>query len=352
MTNNRWKILKPPPRLEKPPWSPTEHTEGRQLTADSAAEALPDLSIRKILVPFGFSDTSALLLHRLVPLAERTGAGLHLLHVIDPFSLADDRPVGARGTLEDKLAAAQNALDRWRDRIIRGRAAAFTSVRIGDRTAEIVARAGEIRADLIVMATRGGRASSASFPSSTAEGVISDASCPALTLPVAKVHDSGPDYDGFPPSSWRTLLMPVDFSACAGRALKYAAALSVENRAKLVLLNVMLEGARKGDSGQNSQEEHRRMEWQAKRRLKEWVKGEMGLPLEFESVIWAGIPSRYAVPLEARLSNVDLILMPVRKGSGRASSGKRSLRDLILRSASCPILSLHEGIRRQVFAWG
>jgi nucleotide-binding universal stress UspA family protein len=139
--------------------------------------------------------------------------------------------------------------------------------------------------------------------------------------------------------------MPVDFSTCASRALKYAAALSVENRAKLVLLNIMLEGPGATGSPGSSDEEHcRRLERRGKRRVQEWVKGQLRPPPEFETVIWAGIPSAYAVPLEAKLSKADLIVMPVRKASNSASSARRSITDIILRSASCPILSIQERI--------
>ncbi len=66
--------------------------------------------------------------------------------------------------------------------------------------------------------------------------------------------------------------------------------------------------------------------------------------LDFESVIWAGIPSSYAVPLEAKLSKVDLIVMPVPRGCRTRQPRTRSVRDIILRSASCPILSITETI--------
>jgi len=327
-----------------PPRQPIRCDEAPGPAPKAMPEALPDLSLRRILVPFGFSDTSALLLRRIVPLAERTGAALHLLHVVEPVPLAERRERESSSAPEHELAdAAQGVLNLWRDRIVRGRVPAFSSVRIGKRAAEIVARAEGLKADLVAMTTRASCASTGSFQPSTAERVIHNAHCPALTIPARRLQDFGPDYDGFPASSWKRLLMPVDFSASAGRALRFAAALSVENRAKLVLLNIMLEGPRSGGFGRDGNEDCRRFERDGKRRLEEWVKVELGVPLEFESIVWAGIPSLYAVPLEAKLSKVDLIVMPVRKGGGATQPRARSVRDSILRSASCPILSIREG---------
>lgn len=341
---NRLRVLKPPPGARTLLWRPSPCDEEPELASETAPVALPDLSLRKILVPFGFSDTSALLLRRLIPLAQKTGAALHLLHVVDPISPGEPQLVEDSGASEDAMAdAAQGILNAWRDRIIRGRVPAFASVRIGCRVDEIVGRAKGLKADLIVMTTHENCGPRRPFHPSTAEKVMRDAPCPALIIPARRVRDLGPDYDGFPSSSWKTFLMPVDFSTCSGRVLKYAAALSIENRAKLVLLNIMLEGAGTIDGRSlNGEENCRRLEGRGKRRLKEWVKGQMVLPLEFESVIWAGIPSAYAVPLEAKLSKADLIVMPVRKVSNSEVFPRRSLTDIILRSASCPILSIQE----------
>lgn len=341
---NRLRVLKPPPKLgtlsrQAIPWKNAPTPEPQLIP-----QALPDLSLRRILVPFGFAETSALLLRRLIPLAKRTGAVLHLLHVVEPILPEGGRRRGSEDTLAD---AAQTVLTLWRESIIRGLVPAFSTVRIGCRSEEIAARAESIRADLVVMTANGTLSPSGSFCPSTAAQVINHAPCPTLTIPETTVRASGPDYDAYPPSSWKTLLMPIDFSSCARHALSYVAALSAENRAKLLLLNIMLEGSR-APASSGEDDYRRRLERQGERRLKEWVKRQMVLPLEFESVIWAGIPSLYAVPLEAKLSKVDLVVMPVRKGR-EAKLRTRSVRDHILRTALCPILSIGENFGRHCY---
>ncbi|HWQ90880.1 MAG TPA: universal stress protein [Clostridia bacterium] len=342
---NRLRVLKPPPE-SRSLILPNPFDKEPGLGIETSPKTLPDLSLRRILVPFGFSDTSALLLRRLVPLAQKTGAVLHLLHVVDDSASDDSHPAeNSHGSVDELADAAQSVLNLWRDRIVRGRVPAFASVRIGNRADEILGRAKRRKADLIVMTTGGNCATSGSYYPSSAEMVTRNAPCPALIIPARTVRELSAEFDGFPTSSWKTILVPVDFSACSGRVLRYATALSAENGAKLVLLNVMLEGAGIADDvGSNGEEDFRGLERRGKRRLKEWVKRQMVLLPEFESVIWTGIPSAFAVPLEAKLSNADLIVLPVRKARRPGPHSRRSLTDVILRSASCPILSIHEQV--------
>lgn len=267
---------------------------------------------------------------------------MHLLHVIEPISSSAENQSQDHHTDEHKMAgAAQTILTLWRNRIIRGRVPSFATVRVGQRANEILAAAEALRSDLILMTAHGNFGPVCSFSPGTAEQVIRHAPCPVLTFPAKGIRVPGPDYDGFPPSHWKTVLMPVDFSTVASRALQFAAAITTENHAKLVLLNIMLEGAHVGTGpASDGQDVCRALERKGKRRLREWVEQEMILPLQFEAVVWTGIPSAWAVPVEARLSKVDVIIMPIRKGNTSKQSRERSTIDCILRNASCPVLSI------------
>jgi nucleotide-binding universal stress UspA family protein len=347
---DRFKTSKPSPGLKFPALGRTAHdqvSEGRAGTLSSFCGQLPDLGLRRILVPFTFSDSSALLLRRLVPLAESTGAALHLLHVIEPASAKNATGWNARWAKDTMADASQQTLNLWRDRIVRGRVAAYTRVSVGRRVDEIISRAENLATELIVMSTHGYSGISDLFLRSTAEQVTRHAPCPVLTLPERTLRERWPDYDGFPPSAWKRVLMPVDFSRRASRALKYASTLAIANQAKLVLLNIVLEGSicsgtptTKGmpDSGQ--------LEGVLEKRLRNWVSGELSFPLAFESAIWVGMPSAYAVLLEAQRAEIDLIVMPSRRAATERRFPVGIVKDAILRNALCPILSIHEEVRR------
>lgn len=305
-------------------------------------DAPPGMRLRKILVPFAYSSASALLVERLIPLAQNTGAALHILHVADPFSPraiaeADDSSMFENRSLE----SSREILSDWTGSIVRGRAPAHASVRAGGRAEQIVSHAKLLGADLIVMtAHRHGRFVGAR-PPSIAEQVTRFAHCPVLALPESHVLSAGSCYDGFPHSGWKRVLLPVDFSSCASEALAYAAALTSMNRAKLVLLNIILAASHaRGGPQRNTQCDIDQLERVAERRLKTWVDGNLPGSLQFESAVWVGISSLCAVQLEARLSNIDLILMPVRTGGGANRVPPGGFRDNLLRNARCPVLSL------------
>jgi len=80
-----------------------------------AAAALPELSslrLRTILAPFDFSNVSAELLRRLITLAEKSNATVHVLHVVEPSGglvATEGTPIypGARA------AAARMQIRQW-----------------------------------------------------------------------------------------------------------------------------------------------------------------------------------------------------------------------------------------------
>jgi len=193
--------------------------------------------------------------------------------------------------------------------------------------------------DLIVMIAHGYAGLNRVFLRSTAERVTRHAPCPVLTIPESKLGGFGNQCDGFPPSTWKRILVPVECSSAARAGLKYAAGLTLRNQATLRLLNIVavdshgLIGAR--DFRREGQE-----------RLSEWVRSELPVPLEFESAIWAGESSLYAVLLEAKRFHADLIVLPTRRYDWAKRLRIGCITDRILRHAPCPVLSIHEDLDR------
>jgi nucleotide-binding universal stress UspA family protein len=150
--------------------------------------------IRRLLVPTDFSPTSDAALAYARDLADRYGASLQLLHVLeDPFVPgrfgSDDylgEPPGVRTTiLEDARARLARRL------LSTGRAAFGTSgeVVFGRAAETIVDYAAGHGIDLIVMGTHGRTGMAHLLLGSVAERIVRTAPCPVLTVRSSRVCD-------------------------------------------------------------------------------------------------------------------------------------------------------------------
>jgi len=140
---------------------------------------MPVVHIRKILAPVDFSDSSAGSLVYARVLAEKFGAELHLLHVIDD-------PAGYA-----RKAESWALLPDLRERLERetqGRLAALqpgdavNEIRWGAPFLEILGYAREHGIDLIVMGSHGHGAVMHLLLGSVADKVVHKAGCPVLTV--------------------------------------------------------------------------------------------------------------------------------------------------------------------------
>ena len=105
-----------------------------------------------------------------------------------------------------------------------------TEVQVFSPDTGILDYAAEIDADLIVMATHGRRGLSHAFIGSVAESVVRRAACPVVTArPSAPYHDVAA----------KRILVPLDFSAYARRALAHARELQQITGAELHLIHVL-----------------------------------------------------------------------------------------------------------------
>ena len=148
---------------------------------------------KTILVPTDFSDASGLALTYARDLAGRCGSTLHLLHVVTD---ADVSP-GTEALWGFSEAEVQH---RWVDEAkaklaglcpAEGEEASpvRTAVEIGPPADGILRYAGEHRAELIVMGTRGRGAVGQLLLGSVAAEVVRRAPCPVLTV---RDPDRGP----------------------------------------------------------------------------------------------------------------------------------------------------------------
>jgi len=145
----------------------------------------PDIT--DILVPVDFSDHSEAAVTYAAQLAERLGASLNLLHVVeDPVATGawgSDLQVPDLPRIREHIArASEERLKTFADTVGTGGAPFVTTVLVGRAHDAILDCAREIDADLIVMGTRGRSGLAHMLMGSVAERVVRHAACPVLTL--------------------------------------------------------------------------------------------------------------------------------------------------------------------------
>ncbi|HXJ55060.1 MAG TPA: universal stress protein [Verrucomicrobiae bacterium] len=139
------------------------------------------ISIRSILVPVDFSETSTKAVHYAIRMAEQFGAKIVLMNVVEPIVTPD---FAYPMLLEpDKLkAAAKEKLEALsRDIGLPGKINRCL-VRSGAPFAEITDAARALNVDLIILATHGYTGLKHVLMGSTAERVVRHAPCPVLTV--------------------------------------------------------------------------------------------------------------------------------------------------------------------------
>lgn len=144
------------------------------------------LAFNRILVPLDFSGRSRLALDVAVPLAERYGGKIVLVHVVQPPAVLSAIPGGGQYLVpmdNDKAVNTAKAhLDGLADKLIPARLVARTLVRQGNPYIEITSAARALKVDLIVIATHGYGGLKRALIGSTAERVVRHSHCPVLAV--------------------------------------------------------------------------------------------------------------------------------------------------------------------------
>lgn len=144
-------------------------------------------TISRILVPTDFSAASELALDYATTMADRFGASVHLLHVVeDPFvagALGTEVYIGASPSVRDTLIdQAAERLARLVAPPDRERLHVTSEVRVGFPAESIRDVAQERQCDLILMGTHGRTGMAHLLLGSVAEKVVRQAPCPVMTV--------------------------------------------------------------------------------------------------------------------------------------------------------------------------
>ena len=143
------------------------------------------VQVRKILVPIDFSAGSKQALLYAFPMAHLFKASVSLVHVVEPACGTVDYGYGevAREWPDVRLVKLTQAKLRALSRRLRSAGVQTRSVvRSGTAFAEIVAAAEQLKADLIIIATRGLSCAKEGIIGSVAERVARHATCPVLVV--------------------------------------------------------------------------------------------------------------------------------------------------------------------------
>jgi len=159
-------------------------TESMTLSAESGAAPSPRLlKLKRILVPVDFSPMSLKALEYALPLAERFGASIFLVHVVDSTS-----PTGGLRDLpwpvsdDERTGPARAKLCELARRQIRQTLPTYPYVFAGKPYEQIILFAKVRNVDLIVIATHGNTGVRRALLGSTAERVVRHAGCPVLVV--------------------------------------------------------------------------------------------------------------------------------------------------------------------------
>ena len=287
------------------------------------------MPITTVLCPVDRSDPSRRALEYAIEIARHFKARLSVLEVIDAalpvFAVDPGTPLALRTKALEALTAfvADAGLQD---------VSSDVSVETGDVIPEILARATDISADLIVIGTHGRSGFERLALGSIAEKVIRRSSRPILTVPPAGAALSG--------RGFHTILCATDFSAPSARAFGLAVELAKRWGARILLAHV-IEWPFGRTEGQDPVSELRRsLESTAREQLGQVAGRADRSGARIEIVLAAGSPRREIVAL-ARGHAVDLVVLGV-SGRGAMDFGVLgSTAYSVIREAAFPVLTVH-----------
>ena len=149
------------------------------------------ITIRRVLAPTDFSDSSVPAVRYAAELTGKFGAELVLLHVVQDLTLVVPDvmmplPV-TTPALNEMVEGAKAGLAAFVKRLGLEGLSPKTEVRIGAPAAEIVTAAEDLKADLLCIGTHGRTGLAHFLLGSVAERIVRHSPCPVLTVrPPAK----------------------------------------------------------------------------------------------------------------------------------------------------------------------
>ncbi|MGO8790220.1 MAG: universal stress protein [Terriglobia bacterium] len=277
---------------------------------------------KRILCPVDFSDQSATALRVAGVIAKSFGSEVVVLHVQNLeapvyFTIAQTQTL--QGQLRRSVRAAEKHAREFAHKHLPEGVAHRVMVMEDDPVSAILRTQHEIGAELIAMGTHGRGGLARVRLGSIAESVLHQAEVPILTV--------GPRMKRTPKlDAIRQVLCPVDYTPSSQTALELAAALAASARAELRVAHI--DEAPLGKSAQDSL-----------RQLCDWIPATVRAHCAVQEVVKQGSAAEQIVE-EAAKSHADLLVIGAQPRSLLGAVLLGSITELVIRSASCPVLSV------------
>jgi nucleotide-binding universal stress UspA family protein len=271
-----------------------------------------------MLVATDLTGRSFYALQRAMQLKGQSGALVSVLHVVEPglvSNLEDRRRSDASAALEDWRAALPEA----------ARQAVGVNVVVGDPFATILDEAGQCKTDLVVVGQPGKRGLKELFTGTTAERVARFSDEPVLMV------------NQHPVGGYKRVLVAMDFSQGARRALQWAVRIAPDAEIRVVHAwqsPVMKFSARDAAQFEAAKERLRAQEEQQIRTVVEQA-AVPGRALDFKMI--EGDPHA-VVRSEIGVFNADLLAMGTHARSTLRAAMVGSLAQEFLAEGACDVL--------------
>lgn len=298
------------------------------------------LRIKTVLVPIDFATASMQALDYAIPLARQFDSAIHLVHV----QYKDDSSSSATAHLMRDMAQKRA---RIRDRLAKVPGEHTTPFRaenchvcFGIPHEEIVKLAGDIKADLIVLSSRGHTGLPRVVMGSTAERVVRHAACPVL---VTRQRPRGEEDRRISGStiSLGKILVPLDFSDCALEGLAYALSFAKAWVAKILLFHAIYPPIDFVADRVTGLLPHLRAdeEGAAKKQMRDIMAKISSEEAQCEFEITIGPPISEICRRSDR-PDIDLIITSTHGRTGFEHALMGSVAEQVVRYAGCPVLTV------------
>ena len=304
------------------------------------------IEIKRILCPIDFSDHSRHALDHAVAMAKWYDSTITLLHVSTLVPVAAYAPGTPMLPSAILTPADRNeilaSMKRFAEEEGAGGLPLEMEISEGNTVDEILARAGAMSSDLIVMGTHGRAGFERLVLGSVTEKVLRKATCPVLSVP-RHAKDAVP----LPPVLFKNILCAIDFSACSTNALNYAMSLAQEADAHLTVLHVLellpelpyssTEAVRSWP--QHVTEYIAEVEQDRRERLEAAVPESVRAYCAVETMMANGTPYHEVLRVAAEQQS-DLIVVGIHGRSATDLLFFGSTAQHVVRQATCPVLTL------------
>ena len=291
-----------------------------------------------ILFATDFSESARPVQRYAFDFAKRTGATLHIIHVVDEMRFTAVGLYGFGGFVSDGVEVAKEFARTDLAEVIRVAIAndvpTEPHLALGTPGSKICTMAEELGCSLIIVGTHGRSGFSKLFFGSTCEQVLRLSRVPVLT--VRQHEDLKPDKVPVVPP--KRILCPCDLTDLSRQALPLAASACKDFGASLILMHVVDTRVEYPMFAPTAAHPHvEELRRSAQKQMKSMA--ESLEDLSPDVAVITGVPHHEIIET-ARFGNIDLLVMATHGRSGLAHALLGSTTEKVVRSVPCPVLTM------------